>query len=113
MKAALVMSACVALATVTTGDAAAGEGERRQKLFLDEHDLGPGKVRAEDVATAHRRDLAVQGKHGARFLNYWFDEATGTVNCLVEARTAKDALAAHKEAHGLMPERIEEVREGR
>ena len=45
------------------------------KLYLDHHALGPGKVTAKDVAAAHRKDLAVQAKHKARFLNYWFDEA--------------------------------------
>ena len=74
---------------------------------------GAGKVTAKDVAAAHRKDLAVQAKHNARFLNYWFDEATGTVTCLVEAPTAEDAVAAHKEAHGLVPETIDEVVEGR
>ena len=83
------------------------------KLYLDRHELGPGKVTAKDVAAAHRKDLAVQAKHKARFLNYWFDEATGTVTCLVEAPTAGDAVAAHKEAHGLVPDAIDEVTEGR
>jgi hypothetical protein len=83
------------------------------KLYLDHHALGAGKVTAKDVAAAHRKDLAVQAKHKARFLNYWFDEATGTVTCLVEAPTAEDAVAAHKEAHGLVPETIDEVVEGR
>lgn len=83
------------------------------KLYLDRHDFGPGKVTAKDVAAAHRKDLAVQAKHKARFLNYWFDESTGTVTCLVEAPSAEDAVAAHKEAHGLVPDAIDEVIEGR
>jgi hypothetical protein len=83
------------------------------KLYLDRHELGAGKVTAKDVAAAHRKDLAVQAKHRARFLNYWFDESTGTVTCLVEAPSAEDAVAAHKEAHGLVPQAIDEVIEGR
>jgi hypothetical protein len=83
------------------------------KLYLDRHDLGPGKVTAKDVAAAHQKDLAVQGKHRSRFLNYWFDAATGTVNCLVEAPSAEAAVSAHKEAHGLLPDAIDEVTEGR
>ena len=35
------------------------------------------------------------------------------MTCLVEAPTAEDAVAAHKEAHGLVPETIDEVVEGR
>jgi hypothetical protein len=84
-----------------------------RKLFMDVHHLGAGKVTAKDVAAAHERDLAVQAKHGARFLNYWFDAESGTVMCLCEAASAEDALAVHKEAHGLMPESIDEVVEGR
>jgi hypothetical protein len=83
------------------------------KLYLDRHELGPGKVSAEAVAGAHQKDLAVQAKHGARFLNYWFDAATGTVTCLVEAPNAEAAIATHKEAHGLLPDAIDEVVEGR
>jgi hypothetical protein len=83
------------------------------KLYLDVHRLGAGKATARDVAAAHQRDLAVQAKYGARFLTYWFDASTGTVMCLCEAPSLEVALAVHKEAHGLMPESIEEVVEGR
>jgi hypothetical protein len=83
------------------------------KLFMDVHHFGPGKVDAEAVAEAHKKDLASQAKHNAKYLNYWFDAASGTVMCLSEAPSAEDALAVHKDAHGLMPESIEEVSEGR
>ena len=65
------------------------------------------------MAAAHAKDLAAQGKHGVKYLNYWFDAETGTVRCLVEAPSTHAALAVHKEAHGLMPEAITEVTEGR
>jgi hypothetical protein len=52
-------------------------------------------------------------KHGVRFLNYWFDASSGTVMCLCEAPNKMAALAVHKEAHGLMPESLAEVTEGR
>jgi len=84
-----------------------------KKLFLDAHHLGAGKVTAADVAAAHQKDLAVEGKHGVRYLNYWFDGDTGTVVCLSEAPSAAAALAVHREAHGLMPVTIDEVKEGR
>jgi hypothetical protein len=83
------------------------------KLYMDVHQLGAGKVTPEDVAGAHKKDLAVQGKHGVRYLNYWFEPASGTVMCLVEARNAEDAIAVHREAHGLIPDSIEQVSEGR
>ncbi|HVZ73099.1 MAG TPA: DUF4242 domain-containing protein [Polyangia bacterium] len=83
------------------------------KLFFDTHHLGAGKVTSEAVAAAHVKDLAAQAKHGVRYLNYWFDAESGTVNCLVEAPSREAALAVHAEAHGLMPDNIEEVIEGR
>lgn len=83
------------------------------KLFLDVHHFGAGKVSAKDVMGAHQKDLATQGKYGANYLNYWFDESSGTVMCLSQAPSVEAAIAVHKEAHGLMPESIEEVAEGR
>ena len=84
-----------------------------RRLYLDVHHFGAGKVTAEAVAAAHRKDLAAQGRHGVKYLNYWFDAASGTVMCLVDAPSAKAALDVHAEAHGLMPQSIEEVTEGR
>jgi hypothetical protein len=77
------------------------------------HRFGPGKVSAKDVAAAHAKDLAAQDAHHVKYLNYWFDEQTGTVMCLTEAPSADAAVAVHKEAHGLLPDSIEEVTEGR
>src|SRR4051794_22809253 len=61
------------------------------KLFLDVHDLGPGKVTAEAVAAAHKKDLATQGKYGVHYQSYWFDEKEGKVYCLAEAPSAEAA----------------------
>jgi hypothetical protein len=83
------------------------------KLFLDVHHFGPGKVSAEDVAGAHQKDLAVGPKHNVTYLSYWLDEKSGTVTCLSEAPNAEAALATHQEAHGLMPDSIAEVSDGR
>jgi hypothetical protein len=96
-----------------TGDNSNWKPAPGMKLFLDVHHFGPGKVTAKDVASAHEKDLATQGKHGVNYLNYWFDEASGTVMCLAQAPSAEAALIVHGEAHGLMPESIEEVSEGR
>jgi hypothetical protein len=84
-----------------------------KKLFLDVHHLGAGKVTAKDVAGAHQKDLAAQAKHQVKYLNYWLDEASGTVMCLSEGPNAEAAIAVHREAHGLIPDSIEEVSEGR
>jgi hypothetical protein len=85
----------------------------KKQLFLDVHHLGAGKVTEADVAAAHQKDLAVQGKHGVKYLSYWVDTTSGTVVCLSEAPNAEAAIAVHKEAHGLLPESIAPVTEGR
>ena len=83
-----------------------------RKLFLDVHELGKGKVTARDVADAHRKDLATQGKHGVDFKAYWVDEKEGKIYCLVEAPSAEAATAVHREAHGLLADHLFEVVEG-
>ncbi len=83
-----------------------------RRLFLDVHHFGPGKVTAQDVAGAHAKDLAVQAKHDVRFVSYWFDPESGTVQCLADAPSAEAAVAVHREAHGLLPDSIAEVQEG-
>lgn len=77
--------------------------------FMDVHDM-PGVTKAQ-VAEAHKRDLAVQGKHKVNFLTYWVDEAKGKVFCLSEAPNKEAALAAHKEA-GHPTKEIYAVHEG-
>jgi class 3 adenylate cyclase len=77
-------------------------------LYLDVHD-GLGDATAEDVAAAHKRDLEVQGKYGARFLTYWLNSPDGKVFCLVDAPDKDAAVACHKEAHGLLPHNMIDV----
>lgn len=80
-------------------------------LYLDTHEHVPG-LTAEALAGAHARDLECQAAHGANFMRYWFDEATGKVYCLAEAPSAEEMAAVHAEAHGIMADVIVEVREG-
>lgn len=96
-----------------TGDNADWKPTPGMKLFMDVHHMGPGKVTAEDVAGAHKKDLAAQDKHKVKYINYWFDKESGTIMCLAEAPSAEEAIAVHKEAHGLVPDSIEQVAEGR
>jgi hypothetical protein len=96
--------------SVTPGTAAAIKGNR--KLFLDVHELGAGKVKAADVAAAHQKDLAVQKKYGVNFINYWVDEKNGVVMCLSEARDSAAVVNTHKEAHGLIPVEVLNVKQG-
>ena len=80
-------------------------------IGLDIHHHVEG-LTADAVAGAHQRDLEVQGKHGVKYLQYWFDEGTGKVFCLVEALSKEAAEAVHREAHGLVADEITEVKEG-
>jgi hypothetical protein len=80
-------------------------------LFMDVHEKVEG-LTAEAVAGAHARDLEVPHAHGVDYKPYWFDEGSGKVFCLVEAPDADAAIAVHREAHGLLPDSITEVREG-
>ena len=80
-------------------------------LFMDVHDLGSG-VTMEDVAKAHQADLAHQGDHDVSYLRYWVDETKGQIFCLVEAPDAEAANTVHREAHGLVADRIFQVQEG-
>ena len=80
-------------------------------LFMDVHNHVEG-LTAEAVAGAHQRDLEVQVRYGVDYKQYWFDEATGKVFCLVEAPDADTAAAVHREAHGLVADEITPVHEG-
>jgi len=80
-------------------------------LFIDIHKHTPGLT--EDAVTdAHQKDLAAQDKHDVKYLNYWFNDKTGDVFCLVEAPNKEAAIRVHREAHGLIPDEIIEVQEG-
>jgi uncharacterized protein DUF4242/adenylate/guanylate cyclase family protein len=75
--------------------------------FMDRHE-GVDASEA-DVAGLHELDLAVQAKHGVKYLSYWFDPAAHSVFCFVEAPSRDAAEAVHAEAHGLTASSIIEV----
>src|SRR3954452_1768353 len=79
--------------------------------YMDVHHKVDGLTGAA-VAGAHKRDLEVQGKYGVNYEQYWFDEGTGKVFCLVDAPSKEAAEAVHREAHGLLADEITEVKEG-
>lgn len=79
-------------------------------LFMDVHTI-EGGVSADDVAGAHQKDLETQGGYGVKYLRYWVDESAGKIFCLVEADSAEDANAVHREAHGLVADEIYPVSE--
>ena len=81
-------------------------------LFMDVHESLPEGAKAKDVAEAHAADLKTQEKYGVNYLKYWVDEGSGKVFCLVDAPDAETANTVHREAHGLVADRIFEVQEG-
>jgi hypothetical protein len=81
-------------------------------LYIDIHRQLAG-LTEDAVHGAHQKDLAVQGKHDVEYLKYWFNEQTGDVFCLVRAPDKETAIRVHREAHGLVPDEIHEVQEGR
>jgi hypothetical protein len=80
-------------------------------LFMDIHNEVSGAT-AQDVADAHMRDLEEQDKYGVTYRNYWFDESSGRIFCLVEAPDAEAAIRVHREAHGLVADEILPVVQG-
>jgi hypothetical protein len=81
-------------------------------LFIDVHQMEPGKVKYEGVAAAHTKDLAVEKKYGVQFLRYWVDESKGLIYCLSSASDTESIRKTHAEAHGLLPVKIYSVTEG-
>lgn len=76
-------------------------------LYMDIH-VVPGAT-PEALQEAHNADLAVQDKHCVHCLKYWFNAEAGKVFCLFDAPNPEAAAAVHREAHGLMAEKIIEV----
>ena len=77
-------------------------------IYMDVHE-GLGDATPEDVAEAHRRDLAMQDQYGVRFLSYWFSDPQGKTFCLVESPDVESLVRCHKIAHGLTPHEVIEV----
>lgn len=80
-------------------------------LYMDIHQKVEG-LTEEAVAAAHAKDLEGQDKYGVKYLQYWFDEGSGKVFCLVQAPSKEAAARVHREAHGLEADEIIEVQEG-
>lgn len=80
-------------------------------LFMDVHDKVEG-LTAEAVAGAHAKDIEIQGQYGVDYKQYWFNEDSGQVFCLVEAPDADAAMRVHREAHGLVADQLVPVQEG-
>jgi class 3 adenylate cyclase len=77
-------------------------------LYMDIHNLPEGTT-AEDVAEAHAKDMETQRKYGVEYHKYWVNEKAGKVFCLVDAPNAEAAEHVHREAHGMLAEKIIEI----
>jgi class 3 adenylate cyclase len=76
--------------------------------YMDIHEI-PGGVSAEDVAKAHAQDVKVQSKYGVSYHRYWVNEKEGKIFCLCHAPNAEAAKQVHREAHGLVAEKVIQI----
>jgi class 3 adenylate cyclase len=76
-------------------------------MYLDRHDL-PG-ISPEELAEAHRHDVAIQGGYGVSYHTYWFDPDSGSVFCLAEGPSREAVETVHREAHGQLASQIIEL----
>jgi class 3 adenylate cyclase len=76
-------------------------------MFLDRHDI-PG-ASPEELAEAHRQDVAVQANHGVTYHTYWFDPDNGSVFCLAEGPSKEAVEAVHRDAHGILANTVLEL----
>jgi len=67
-------------------------------IYMDRHDAEGATL--EGCANLHKKDLAIQGKYGVRFITYWVDEVRCSAFCLVDAPNKEAIQKAHDEAHG-------------
>ena len=74
---------------------------------MDIHELHG--VKPEDVAKAHEKDVETQKKYGVEYRKYWINEKEGKVFCLCHAPDAETAKRVHREAHGLVADKIIEI----
>jgi len=76
-------------------------------LYMDIHEVDGAS--AEDLARAHAADEKVQAEYGVQYHKYWFNREKGKVFCICSAPDKESAALVHKNAHGLMAEKIIEV----
>jgi class 3 adenylate cyclase len=76
-------------------------------LYMDIHEVN--EATPEDIAEAHNADVATQKQFGVEYVKYWFNEDRGKVFCLCQAPSSEAANRVHREAHGLVAEKIIEV----
>ena len=73
---------------VNSGLSVRKEDDQGAALSINHH-KGVEGLTADAVADAHRKDVEIQKEYGVAYHRYWFNEDTGEVFCLVEARTKR------------------------
>ena len=64
--------------------------------FMDVHTNMKG-ITADQLAAAHRADLAIEAKEGVHFKQAWADPDAGVVYCLSEAPSADAVRRIHEQ----------------
>ncbi|MEY2467467.1 MAG: hypothetical protein QOF21_165 [Actinomycetota bacterium] len=77
-------------------------------LYMDRHDV-PDDISPDDIAAGHAQDLEVQAKYGVDYITYWFDHKSGAGFCLAEGPNKEALEAVHREAHGMIGNKVIEV----
>lgn len=67
------------------------------KRFMDVHSGFHGVTR-EQLAEAHKKDQAIEGKEGVRFVKSWADPESGKAFCLSEGPSKEAVLRIHERA---------------
>jgi len=76
-------------------------------MYMDIHEIKGATP--EDVAKAHSADVEIQKKYGVEYHKYWMNESLGKVFCLCAAPNPDAAARVHREAHGMVAEKLIEV----
>ena len=77
-------------------------------IYMDIHDTTGAT--AEDVATDHRRDFALQDSFNCKFIYFWHDIPNNTGFCVFEAPDKESVINLHNKTHNtILPNQIIEV----
>lgn len=79
-------------------------------LFMDFHKFD--NITVEAAKTAHTADEGVQDRYGVKHLQFWVNEAEGTVFCLIEGPDKETCAKVHRISHGNVACALTEVEPG-
>jgi len=78
-------------------------------LFIDIYNL-PG-ITEDAVSQACEMIREAEGKYDINLMHTWFDQSTSKVFCLYESPNTQASDQVRREAHGLVPQEVLEVKE--